>query len=77
VWSCNAGFGVCVVRHINEKKKSVTFDSKSGLLTVKKKKRTSVNGFSVLGSPKKLMIYPPDLKKCLGITEIVAVYKIA
>jgi len=59
---------------IKEKKKSVTFDSKSGLLTVKKKKELLLMDFPSW-KPEKIDDYPPDLKNALGITEIVAVYK--
>ena len=59
---------------IKEKKKSVTFDSKSGLLTVKKKKDLLLMDFPSW-KPEKIDDYPADLKNALGITEIVAVYK--
>ena len=59
---------------IKEKKKSVTFDSKSGLLTVKKKKNLLLMDFPSW-KPEKIDDYPSDLKDALGISEIVAVYK--
>ena len=59
---------------IKEKKRSVTFDSKSGLLTVKKKKDLLLMDFPSW-KPEKIDDYPADLKNALGITEIVAVYK--
>jgi len=59
---------------IKEKKKSVTFDSKSGLLTIKKKKDLLLMDFPSW-KPEKIDDYPADLKNALGISEIVAVYK--
>jgi len=59
---------------IKEKKKSVTFDSKSGLLTVKKKKDLLLMDFPSW-KPEKIDDYPADLKNALGISEIVGVYK--
>jgi PhzF family phenazine biosynthesis protein len=59
---------------IKEKKKSVTFDSKSGLLTVKKKRDLLLMDFPSW-KPEKIEDYPADLKNALGITEIVGVYK--
>ena len=59
---------------IKEKKKSVTFDSKSGLLTVKKKKDLLLMDFPSW-KPEKTDDYPADLKNALGISEIVGVYK--
>src|SRR6185436_2416897 len=59
---------------IKEKKRSVTFDSKSGLLTVKKKKDLLLMDFPSW-KPEKIDDYPADLKNALGINEIVAVYK--
>jgi len=59
---------------LKEKKKSITFDSKSGLLTVTKKKDVLLMDFPSW-KPEKISDYPPNLKEALGINEIVAVYK--
>jgi len=59
---------------LKEQKKSVTFDSKSGLLTVKKKKDLLLMDFPSW-KPEMISDYPPNLKQALGINEIVAVYK--
>ena len=56
------------------KKKSVTFDSKSGLLTVKKKKEVLLMDFPSW-KPEKISDYPAELKQVLGISELVAVYR--
>ncbi len=59
---------------LKTKKKSVTFDSKSGLLDVKKKKDLLLMNFPSW-KPEKIDDYPGDLKSALGISEIVGVYK--
>jgi PhzF family phenazine biosynthesis protein len=59
---------------LKEQKKSVTFDSKSGLLTVKKKKDLLLMDFPSW-KPDMISDYPANLKEALGINEIVAVYK--
>ena len=59
---------------LKEQKKSVTFDSKSGLLTVKKKNDFMLMDFPSW-KPEMISDYPPNLKEALGINEIVAVYK--
>ena len=59
---------------LKEKKKSVTFDSKSGVLTVTKKKDILLMDFPSW-KPEKISDYPADLKDALGINEVVAVYK--
>jgi PhzF family phenazine biosynthesis protein len=57
-----------------EKKKTVTFSSKSGLLTVKKNKNLLEMDFPSW-MPEKITGYPEGLEKILGVKEIVAVYK--
>jgi PhzF family phenazine biosynthesis protein len=59
---------------LKEKKRSVTFSSKSGLLTVKKKKDELLMDFPSW-KPEMISDYPPDLKEVLGVNEIVAVYR--
>lgn len=59
---------------LEEKKKSVTFNSKSGLLTVKKKKDMLLMDFPSW-KPEMITDYPEGLKEALGVNEIVAVYK--
>ena len=59
---------------LKEKKRSVTFSSKSGLLTVKKKKDMLMMDFPSW-KPEMISEYPAGLKEALGINEIVAVYK--
>ena len=59
---------------LKKKKKSVTFNSKSGLLTVKKNKDLLLMDFPSW-KPEKISDYPAELKEVLGINEIVAVYK--
>ena len=59
---------------LKDKKRSVTFSSKSGLLTVKKKKDMLMMDFPSW-KPEMISEYPAGLKEALGINEIVAVYK--
>ncbi|WP_276500566.1 PhzF family phenazine biosynthesis protein [Terrimonas pollutisoli] len=59
---------------LKEKKKSVTFNSKSGLLTVRKKKDMLLMDFPSW-KPEMITDYPSDLKEALGVNEIVAIYK--
>ncbi|MEP7376562.1 MAG: PhzF family phenazine biosynthesis protein [Chitinophagaceae bacterium] len=59
---------------LKEKKRSVTFSSKSGLLTVKKKKDELRMDFPSW-KPEKINDYPPGLKEVLGVNEIVAAYR--
>lgn len=59
---------------LKEKKRSVTFSSKSGLLTVKKKKDMLLMDFPSW-KPEMTSEYPEGLKEALGVNEIVAVYK--
>ena len=59
---------------LKDKKKSVTFHSKSGLLTVKKKKKVLEMDFPSW-KPEKIDDYPETLVASLGSPEIVAVYK--
>ncbi len=59
---------------LKEKKRSVSFSSKSGLLTVKKKKDMLLMDFPSW-NPEKISEYPSGLKETLGVNEIVAVYK--
>lgn len=59
---------------LKEKKRSVTFSSKSGLLTVKNKKDGLLMDFPSW-KPAMISEYPAGLKEVLGVNEIVAVYK--
>jgi len=59
---------------LKEKKRSVTFQSKSGLLTVRKKKDELWMDFPSW-KPEKINDYPPGLEEALGVNEIVAVYR--
>lgn len=59
---------------LKDKKRSVTFSSKSGLLTVKKKKEMLLMDFPSW-KPEMISEYPTGLKEALGVNEIVAVYK--
>ncbi len=59
---------------LKEKKRSVTFSSKSGLLTVRKKKDELWMDFPSW-KPEMISDYPSGLKEVLGINEIVAVYR--
>ncbi len=59
---------------LEAKKKKVVFNSKSGLLTVTKKKKMLEMDFPSW-KPEKINEYPPGLKEALGVNEIVAVYK--
>jgi PhzF family phenazine biosynthesis protein len=59
---------------LKEKKRAVTFSSKSGLLSVTKKKDMMVMDFPSW-KPEMVTDYPPGLKEALGVKEIVAVYK--
>lgn len=59
---------------LKEKKRSVVFQSKSGLLTIKKKKDLLLMDFPSW-MPELVTDYPAELKEALGVPEIVAVYK--
>ena len=59
---------------VKEKKKSVTFNSKSGLLTVTKKKGMLLMDFPSW-KPEMISDYPAGLPEALGVSEIVAVCK--
>jgi PhzF family phenazine biosynthesis protein len=59
---------------LKEKKKSVSFDSKSGILIIKKKKKVLEMDFPSW-KPEKINDYPDELIVSLGNPEIVAVYK--
>ena len=59
---------------LKDKKRSVTFSSKSGLLTVKNKKDGLLMDFPSW-KPEMISEYPAGLKEALGVNEIVAVYK--
>ncbi|HKZ65957.1 MAG TPA: PhzF family phenazine biosynthesis protein [Chitinophagaceae bacterium] len=59
---------------LKDKKRSVTFHSKSGLLTVKNKKNGLLMDFPNW-KPEMINEYPAGLKEALGVNEIVAVYK--
>ena len=59
---------------LKEKKKSVVFNSKSGLLTVKNKMEGMLMDFPSW-KPEMISEYPSALKEALGVNEIVAVYK--
>jgi PhzF family phenazine biosynthesis protein len=59
---------------LKAKKKSVTFQSKSGLLSVKKKKDILEMDFPSW-KPERLNDYPAELSAALGGAEIVGVYK--
>ena len=59
---------------LKEKKKTVVFSSKSGLLTVKKKKDELLMDFPSW-KPEMISEYPPGLNDALGVNEIVAVYR--
>ena len=59
---------------LKDKKRSVTFHSKSGLLTVKNKKNGLLMDFPSW-KPEMINEYPAGLKEALGVNEIVAVYK--
>ena len=59
---------------LKEKKKTVTFNSKSGLLTVRNKKDSLLMNFPSW-KPEMISEYPTGLKEALGVNEIVAVYQ--
>jgi PhzF family phenazine biosynthesis protein len=59
---------------LEEKKKTVTFSSKSGLLTVKKKKDILEMDFPSW-KPERIDNYHPGLADALGVKEILGVYK--
>ncbi len=59
---------------LKDKKRSVTFSSKSGLLTVKKKKDMLLMDFPSW-KPEMISEYSEGLKEALGVNEIVAAYK--
>src|SRR6186713_725310 len=59
---------------LKEKKKTITFSSKSCLLTVQNKKGNMLMDFPSW-KPEMVSEYPAGLKEALGVNEIVAVYK--
>jgi PhzF family phenazine biosynthesis protein len=59
---------------LKEKKKSVSFDSQSGILIIKKKKQVLEMDFPSC-KPEKINDYPDELIASLGNPEIVGVYK--
>lgn len=59
---------------LKEKKKTITFSSKSGLLHIKKKKDLIEMDFPSW-KPERVNNYPGSLAEALGIKEIVGVYK--
>ena len=59
---------------LKEKKRSVTFHCKSGLLTVRKKNGILLMDFPSW-KPELINDYPAGLQDALGVKEIVAVYK--
>jgi PhzF family phenazine biosynthesis protein len=59
---------------LKEKKRWVTFNSKSGLLTVKKKKESLLMDFPSW-KPERITDHPKNLGEMLGVKEIVGVYK--
>lgn len=59
---------------IKTKKKKVVFASKSGLLTVRKKKDRLEMDFPSW-KPEKVSEYPSDIIACLGNPDVVGVYK--
>lgn len=59
---------------LKAKRKSIVFSSKSGLLTVKKKRKILEMDFPSW-KPERLNEYPPGLQAALGVSEIVGVYK--
>jgi len=59
---------------LKTKKKKVVFDSKSGLLTVTKKKNLLEMDFPSW-APERITEYPDELLACLGNPEIAGVYK--
>jgi len=59
---------------LKEKKKSVTFSSKSGPLTVTKKKKELLMDFPSW-KPEKISDNPAGLEEALGVKELVAVYR--
>jgi PhzF family phenazine biosynthesis protein len=59
---------------LKEKKRSVTFSSKSGLLHVKKKKDLIEMDFPSW-KPERVNGYPAGLQAALGVNEMVGVYK--
>ena len=59
---------------LEEKKKTVTFSSKSGLLIVKKKKNILEMDFPSW-KPERIDNYHPGLADALGVKEILGVYK--
>jgi PhzF family phenazine biosynthesis protein len=63
-----------IFNNLKEKKRSVTFSCKSGLLTVKNKKSDMMMDFPSW-KPEMVNEYPEGFKEALGVNEIVAVYK--
>jgi PhzF family phenazine biosynthesis protein len=59
---------------LKEKKKTIVFSSKSGLLTVRKKKDILEMDFPSW-KPERVNDYPQKLQAALGVKEIVGVYK--
>ncbi len=59
---------------LEEKKKTVTFSSKSGLLTVKRKKDILEMDFPSW-KPERIDNYHPGLADALGVKEVLGVYK--
>jgi PhzF family phenazine biosynthesis protein len=59
---------------LKEKKKSVVFNSLSGLLTVRNTKDRLMMDFPSW-KPELISEYPPGLKEALGVNEIIALYK--
>jgi PhzF family phenazine biosynthesis protein len=59
---------------LEEKKKTIVFSSKSGLLTVRKKKDILEMDFPSW-KPERTENYPSNLQSALGVKEIVGVYK--
>ena len=59
---------------LKEKRETVTFNSKSGLLNVRNKKDSLLMNFPSW-KPEMIYEYPTGLKEALGVNEIVAVYQ--
>lgn len=59
---------------LKEKKRRVVFNSKSGLLTVRRKKDIFLMDFPSW-KPERVDDYPANLQEILGINEIVGVYR--
>ena len=63
-----------ILEILKKKKKKVIFDSKSGLLTVTKKKKILEMDFPSW-KPEKITDYPAELSESLGNPEIAGVYR--